>query len=164
MLVIDTGCERLHQAIGNTLRVLSTMNPPRGTTSARQIVDTAIADAVYATRCTSNSTLKTTPGGLAFGLVMILHIPLVTDLQLLQQRRQRLSDQRLIAANTQRYSYDYNVDDEVLKLRYKPDKLEPRADGSHRVERVHANGTLSIRLQPGVIERISLRRLKPYHR
>jgi transposase InsO family protein len=45
-------CERMHQAIGNTLRVLSTMNPPRGTTSARQLVDTAVADAVYATRCT----------------------------------------------------------------------------------------------------------------
>ena len=63
-----------------------------------------------------------------------------------------------------RYSYDYNVGDEVLKLKFQPDKLEPRAEGPYRVERVHANGTLSIRLQPGVIERISLRRLKPYHR
>jgi hypothetical protein len=154
----------MHQAIGNTLRVLSTMDPPEGTTSARQLVETAIADAVYATRCTYNSTLKTTPGGLAFGRDMILNIPLVTDLQLLQQRRQRLIDQRLIAANTKRYSYDYKVGDEVLKLKFQPDKLDPRAEGPYRVERVHANGTLSIRLQPGVIERISLRRLKPYHR
>jgi hypothetical protein len=75
----------------------------------------------------------------------------VTDLQLLQQRRQRLIDQRLIAANTKRYSYDYNVGDEVLKIKFQPDKLEHRADGLYRVERVHANGTLSIRLQPGVI-------------
>ena len=157
-------CERMHQAIGNTLRVLSTMDPPEGTTSARQLVETAIADAVYATRCTYNSTLKTTPGGLAFGRDMILNIPLVTDLQLLQQRRQRLIDQRLIAVNTKRYSYDYNVGDEVLKLKFQPDKLEPRAEGPFRVERVHANGTLSIRLQPGFIERISLRRLKPYLR
>ena len=47
-------CERMHQAIGNTLRVLSTMHPPRGTSSARQLVDNAIADAVYTTRCTYN--------------------------------------------------------------------------------------------------------------
>ena len=80
------------------------------------------------------------------------------------QRRRRLIDQRLITTNTKRYSYDYNVGDEVLKLRDQPDKLEPRADGPCRVERVHANGTLSIGLQLGVIERISLRRLKPYHR
>jgi hypothetical protein len=39
--------------------------------------------------------LKTTPGGLAFGRDMILNIPLITDLQQLQRRRQELIDQRL---------------------------------------------------------------------
>jgi transposase InsO family protein len=157
-------CERMHQAIGNSLRVLSTMNPPRGATNAKHLVDTAIADAVYATRCTYNSTLKTTPGGLAFGRDMILNIPLVTDLQQLQKRRQELIDQRLIVANTKRYSYDYAIGDEILKLTYFPDKLEPRATGPFTITRVHANGTLSIQLSPGVIERINLRRVKPYHR
>mmetsp|Transcript_24155 Transcript_24155/g.44924 ORF Transcript_24155/g.44924 Transcript_24155/m.44924 type:complete len:177 (+) Transcript_24155:849-1379(+) len=156
-------CERMHQSIGNSLRVLSTMNPPNGITSAKQLVDSAIADAVFATRSTYHSTLKTTPGGLAFGRDMVLNIPLVTDLQTLQRRRQELIDKRLIAANTKRFSYDYNVGDEVLKLQYKPDKLEPRATGPFPVERVHANGTLSIRISPTVLERISLRRVKPYH-
>jgi transposase InsO family protein len=157
-------CERMHQAIGNTLRILSTMDPPRGSTNAKQLVDTAIADAVYATRCTYNSALKTTPGGLAFGRDMILNIPLITDLEQLQKRRQRLIDQRLIAANTKRFSYDYQIGDEVLKLVYKPNKLEPRAVGPYPIQRVHANGTLTIQLNPGVVERISLRRVKPYHR
>jgi transposase InsO family protein len=57
-------CERMHQAIGNTLRVLSTLTPPQGLAQAVQLVDTAIADTVYATRCTYHSALKTTPGGL----------------------------------------------------------------------------------------------------
>jgi transposase InsO family protein len=157
-------CERMHQAIGNTLRVLTTMEKPRGVNSAKQLVDTAIADAFYATRCTFNSTLKTTPGGLAFGRDMILNIPLNTDLQQLQKRRQELIDQRLIAANNKRYSVDYQVGQEVLKLVYKPDKLEPRATGPYRITRVHHNGTLSIELSPGVIERINVRRVKPYHR
>ncbi|KAG7366798.1 integrase core domain containing protein [Nitzschia inconspicua] len=39
-------CERMHQAVGNTLRVLTTLEPPTGADSARQLVDTAIADAV----------------------------------------------------------------------------------------------------------------------
>jgi transposase InsO family protein len=68
--------ERMHQAIGNTLRVLSSMTPSQGLGQAEQLVDTAIADTVYATRCTYHSTLKTTPGGLAFGRDnMILDIP-----------------------------------------------------------------------------------------
>ncbi|KAG7373312.1 hypothetical protein IV203_034036 [Nitzschia inconspicua] len=119
--------ESMHQAIGNALRVLTTLEPPTGADSARQFVDTAIADAVYAARCTYNSVLKTTPGGLAFGRDMILNIPLITDLQQLQKRRQQLIDQRLILANTKRFSYDYAIGDEVLKLTYNPDKLQPRA-------------------------------------
>ena len=158
-------CERMHQSIGNTLRVLQTLEKPRGVGSAKQLVDTAIADAVYATRCTFHSTLRTTPGGLAFGRDMILNIPLQTDLLQLQKRRQELIDQRLIAANAKRIvSVDYREGQEVLKLVYKPDKLEPRAVGPYRIKRVHHNGTLSIELSPGVIERINVRRVKPYHR
>ena len=157
-------CERMHQAIGNTLRVLTTMEPPQGAVHAEQLVDTAIADAVYAARCTFHSALKTTPGGLAFGRDMILNIPLVTDLQQLQRRRQELIDQRLLVANTKRYSYDYAVGDEVLKLTPLPDKLEPRATGPFPIVRVHANGTVTITTSPGVEERINIRRLKPYRR
>jgi hypothetical protein len=61
-----------------------------------------------------------------------------------------------------RYSYDYEVGDEVLLLVYRPDKLEPRAVGPYPVTQVHTNGTLSIELSPGVIERVNIRRLKPY--
>ena len=154
----------MHQAIGNTLRVLSTLQPPAGVADAGQLIDTAIANAVYATRCTLHSGLNTTPGGLAFGRDMIMNLPLITDLHVIQERRQQLIDKRLIAANQKRYSYDYNVGDEVLKLVYNPDKLEQRATGPFKIERVHANGTVTIRLSPTTIERLSLRRIKPYRR
>ena len=154
----------MHQTIGNTLRVLSTLNPPEGVAQAEQLVDTAIADAVYATRCTYHSALKTTPGGLAFGRDMILNLPLVTDLQQLQKRRQEIIDKTLLSANTKRFSYDYAVGDEVLRLVYRPDKLEPRAVGPYTITQVHTNGTLSIELSPGVVERINIRRVKPYRR
>jgi transposase InsO family protein len=132
-------CERMHQAIGNTLRVLSTMAPPQGVAQAEQLVDTAIADAVYATRCTYHSVLKTTPGGLAFGRDMILNIPMITDLQQLQKRRQELIDGRLIEANNRRFAHDYAVGDEILRLVYRPDKLEPRVVGPYSITRVHTN-------------------------
>ena len=157
-------CERMHQSIGNTLRVLSILNPPAGMTNAHQRVDTAIASAVFASRATVHSALQTTPGGLAFGRDMVLDIPLVADLELIRQRRQQLIDSRLIASNRQRFSYDYSIGEEVLKLAYKPGKLDPRATGPYTIEQVHTNGTVTIRLSPTVIERISLRRIKPYRR
>jgi hypothetical protein len=129
----------MHQPIGNTLRVLSTMEPPQGAEQAEQLVDTAIADAVCATGCTYHSALKTTPGGLAFGRDMILNISLVTDLQQLQKRRQELIDQRLIEANTKRFAYDYATGDEVLRLVCHPDKLEPRTR-PYTITRIHTNG------------------------
>jgi hypothetical protein len=154
----------MHQTIGNALRVLSTMDPPFGLDHAVQLVDTAIADAVYATRCMYSSSLGTTPGALAFHRDMILNIPMMADLQQIQQRRQQLIDDRLIKANLKRFSYDYAVGGEVLKLVHNPDKLEPRAIGPYLITRVHTNGTLSIQIAEGVIERINIRRVKPYRR
>jgi hypothetical protein len=157
-------CERMHQAIGNTLRVLTTMKPPKGAAQMEQLVDTAIADAVYAARCTYHSALKSTPGGVAFGRDMILNIPLITDLQQLQKRRQELIDKRLIEANAKRFAYDYAVGEKVLRLAYHPDKLDPRAVGPYTITQVHANGTLTIEISPCVVERINIRRVKPYRR
>ena len=130
----------------------------------QQLADTAIANAVFATRANFSDALKTTPGGLAFGRDMVLNIPLITDLQLLQERRQQLIDQRLLVANRKRFSYDYNVNDEVLKIVYDPSKLDSRATGPYPIERVHANGTVTIHLSPTTTKRISLQRIKPYRR
>jgi hypothetical protein len=45
-------CERMHhQVVGNSLRVLSAMNPPAGITHANQLVDTEITNAMYANSC-----------------------------------------------------------------------------------------------------------------
>jgi hypothetical protein len=138
------------------------MNPSAGITHANQLVDTAIANAMYATRATVHSALKTTPGAMAFGRDMLLDIPLIADLQLIQTRQQQLINDRLIVANHKQFSYDYAIGEEVLKLIYKPGKLEPRATSPYHIERVHTNDTLTIGLNPHTIERISLRRLKPY--
>jgi hypothetical protein len=86
---------------------------------------------------------------------MILDIPLIADWLLIQQKRQLLIDQRLIEANHKCFSDDYHVGDEVLKLVPNPAKLEPRATGPYRIEPVHANDTVTIRLDS---------RIKPYKR
>jgi hypothetical protein len=155
-------CERMHQAVGNSLRVLSTMQPPAGINAARDLVDIALADALFATRASLHGALKATPGSIAFNRDMVLDIPFIADLQYLQSHRQQLINQRLIESNHKRYAFDYQPGQQVLKLAYKPDKLAPRAYGPYRIIQVHTNGTLTIRLNPHTIERISIRRVKPY--
>ena len=157
-------CERMHQSVGNTLRVLRTLQPPAGVQNAQQLVDTALANAVYATRATFHSGLQATPGALAFHRDMVLDIPFVADLETIRNNRQQLIDNRLILANRKRFSYDYVIGDEVLKIAVKPNKLDPRNDGPFTITQVHTNGTVTLRLAPHVTERISLRRIKPYRR
>ena len=157
-------CERMHQAVGNTLRAACHLNPPAGIYDANQLVDTALANAVFATRASLNSTIRASPGSLAFGRDMILDIPIVADWNFIRQHRQQLIDRRLIDVNKKRFSYAYHPGDEVLKLSYKPNKMQERATGPYRVEAVHTNGTLTIRLNPHTIERISIRRVKPFKR
>jgi hypothetical protein len=42
-------CERMHQAVGNSLRVLWQWTPPNHLDYAHLLVDTALANAMYAT-------------------------------------------------------------------------------------------------------------------
>jgi hypothetical protein len=102
------------------------LHPPAGTQDALQLVDAAVASAVCATRPNFHSSPNATPGGLAFGRDMVLDMPLIPDLQLIQEQRQRLIDDHLVAANQRRFSCDHNVGNKVLKLKHKP--------GAFRVE------------------------------
>ena len=45
-----------------------------------------------------------------------------------------------------------------------PAKLDARAEGPFIIEQVHTNGTVSITRAPNIVERINVRRLKPYYR
>ena len=51
-----------------------------------------------------------------------------------------------------------------MVLTYKPNKLEARAHGPYRVIRSHVNGTVTIRRNAAVTERLNVRRIRPYRR
>jgi hypothetical protein len=155
-------CERMHQSVGNSLRVLKQWNPPAGLNDAHALVDAALANAMYATRASFHSGLQTTPGALAFHRDMVMNIPLMSDLMLIQHNQQQLIDNRLIESNRRRFSYDYQPNQEVLKLEYKPDKLAPRATGPYQITSIHTNGTITIQLTPHTRQRISIRNVKPF--
>ena len=140
------------------------MNPPDGINTANQLVDSALANCMFATCTAIHGGIKASPGSLTFGRGMILDIPVISDWLFIQQRRQQLIDERLIAANRKRFFYDYQPGQEVLKLAYKPDKLQPRATGPYTIEAVYTNGTLTIRKDAHTVERLSIQQVKPYHR
>jgi hypothetical protein len=145
----------MHQAVGNSLRVLKQWTPPNHLDDAHLLVDTALANTMYAMCSTFHSGLMTiTPGALSFGHDMVMNIPLIADLTLICNNYQRLIDECPIHSNACHHSYDCQPGQEVLKLVYKPYKLKPRAQGPYDIIAVHTNGTLTIQLNAHTTERI----------
>ena len=153
----------MHLTVGNALRVMSSLNPPDGVITANQMVDTALANCMYATRAAVHGALQASPGSLVFNRDMILDIPMIADWNYIQEHRQQLIDRRLVEANSKRFFKDYAVGEEILKYTYKPNKLQPRAEGPYTIERVHTNGTVTIRINPHIVKRINIRRIRPFY-
>ena len=62
----NTIIKRLHQTMGDILRVILRIKPPTGENDANQIVDNALATYVHSSRCAVNHTIQTSPGALVF--------------------------------------------------------------------------------------------------
>ena len=154
--------ECLHQTVTNILHSTLYANPPDNQLEAELLVDTALQKAAYAMRATVHTTLKATPGSLVYQRDMILNIPVVADLLDITAWRQHLIDERTMAENRKRISHDYQPNDQVLVLVYKPDKLEPRARGPYRILHTHVNGTITIQRSLTIMKRINIRCLRPY--
>jgi transposase InsO family protein len=155
-------CERLHQTVGDVLRSLSYTYVPRNYAEATNLIDTALATAAYAARTALHGTLGMSPGAMVFNRDMILDIPHIADFETLRLRRQAVIEKNNLKSNKSRISMDYQPGDKVLKLIYHPNKLEPRAEGPYEIQKVHTNGTITIKLTPFVTERVNIRRVRPY--
>jgi hypothetical protein len=88
-------CKHMHQMIANISRILLHSQLPRKDQQAADLIDTALAMAMYATRASIHHSLSISPGALAFQRDMILNIPLIADLELIRQRRQVIIDDNL---------------------------------------------------------------------
>ena len=122
-------CERIHQTVGNLLRVLLYTNPPRTVANAAYLIDQALATAMHSMRVNVTTTLKGSPVSLVFGRDMFLDIPLIDDLQMIQEHRQTLVNGRLRRMNQICRSFDYIQGQRVLKKNHRPDKLGELIEG-----------------------------------
>jgi transposase InsO family protein len=157
-------CERLHSTIGDILRSMLHENPPTNVAQAYELVDTALASAQYAVRASVHRTMGLSPGAIVFHRDMFHPIPLLINYNDLRERRQQVIDYNIRRANQRRRFQDYQPGQEVLVLSYMPDKMDPRATGPFKITAVHVNGTVTIQRAENVVERINVRRLRPYQR
>jgi len=148
--------ERVHGTIGNMIRTFNFDNvdddePFAGLVSA----------VCFGIRSTYHTTLKATPGQLVFGRDMIFPIQHQADWQMIEEQKQRRIAENNKRENERRVEHDYAVGDRVLKLIADPNKVEPKREGPCTIERVHTNGTVTLRFG-NLIERLNIRQIVPY--
>ena len=155
-------CERVHKTIGDHLRILIHEHPPQNIDEAHSFIDSCIASTNRALRTAVHRTLQVSPGSLVFHRDMLLPIPLLVDFELIRERRQVVIDDNNRCANLRRHSHDYQPGNKVLLIRDSGAKMESTTSGPYTIERVHTNGTVTILRNPGVVERVNIRRIKPF--
>jgi hypothetical protein len=146
------------------LRSMLHEHPPMNVAQAYELIDTALASAQFAVRASVNRTMGLPPGAIVFHRDMFHAIPLLINYNDLRERHQAVIDENNRRANRRRHFHDYQPGQEVLVLTFQPNKTEPRAIGPFRIDQVHVNGTITIRRNEFVTERINVRRVRPYHR
>ena len=153
--------EASHKAIGQNIRTTVHSKLPTTPQEADHLVDEALAIAMHAHRCASNSTLGNySAGALVFQRDMFLDIPLISDILTLTKHRQALIDQRLLRANRKRRRHEFKVNDYVYVRAIRKHKLDLTYIGPFKILQVHTNNTVTI-LRGQVHERINIRHLKP---
>ena len=121
---------------------------------------TAVA---HATRSTYHTTLKASPGQLAFGRDMILPINIKADWAVIAQRKQELINKSNMRENSKRINYNYKPGDKVMvELPGINPKLSTPRTGPYVVSNVNDNGTITINKDGVVTQPINIRRVTPY--
>jgi hypothetical protein len=94
----DAICEKLHQTAANAPRVSIHARSSQNVDDAAFLIDTALSTAACLARAATHSNLKISPGALIFHRNMMLHTPIIADLHLLQQQRQKRSSTKICHA------------------------------------------------------------------
>jgi hypothetical protein len=158
-------CEWLHQSVGNALHIFIHQATPFNVHSIAELVDSALAMALHATRSTIHRTLGMTPGGIVFNRDMFHNIPFLTNFHILQEWHQLVIDDNLRRANKKRRQHDYKPGDECLILDHEAtSKLDTKYIGTFTIVHAHVNGTITIQRTPHVTDRVNIRQVQPYFR
>ena len=108
-------CKQMHQTIATILKTTIKASPPQNVDDVNNLVEDTLAAVMHILRATASTTLKATPGGLAFSRDMLLNVPLISDWKAIQEHREQLVNKALLKSNQKRINYDYRVGQKILK-------------------------------------------------
>ena len=153
--------ERVHQTLGNMLRTHELEDKELDPHEPFKMYLSSVA---WAIRSTYHTTLDATPGQVVFGRDMILPIQHKADWALIRQRKERAIERNNARENKTRTAHTFRVGEKVLLT--KPGRILPKlrtpTEGPYEIQAVYANGTVKID-KGTVTEKVSLRRILPYH-
>ena len=156
--------ERVHQVVGNALRVLEINKDPENRVIDDQDPwDNVLSQVAWAIRSTYHTTLEATPGQLVYARDMLLPVKYRIHWAHVRTRKQELINSNNARENKKRLAHTYNVGDKVVLE--KPGiirKLDTPRTGPHEVLQTYTNGNVRIRRGP-ILERVNIRRISPYH-
>ena len=95
-------CKKNHKKVADILQVTLHTNPPQNINEANELIDAALATAMYAIRCAVSATLNKSTGALAYNRNMFMDVPLIEYLNVIRDRRQHLIDENLRRQNAKR--------------------------------------------------------------
>ena len=94
---------------------------------------------------------------------MFLDVPVVADLLAIREKRQSTVDKDTQQNNSKCYFYNYRAGEKILKNRHDWRKLGEKRDRPYKITWVHTNGNVTVQLRDGLMDRLNLREIKPYH-
>ena len=152
----NTVCEHMHQTVANILQTLRHSTKPRSESQTNELIDKALAMAIYVMRAMVHTTLGTSPGTIVIGRDMFLNIPLVADWHILKKKRKHLINYGLRRENHKQRRWDYKVVQKVVKRIYDPTKIGKRHTGPYLISQTHVNGTVTVKLRPSITKQLNI--------
>jgi len=93
---------------------------------------------------------------------MLVDVPLIANLLVINQNKQKLVDENLRRENARRRPHNYQVGDQVDMITEDPNKLDPRKHGPYPIVKVFTNGTVRILRTENTEETVNIRKLFPH--
>ena len=153
--------ERVHQVLKDCL---STFNLEMRELQENDPFEEFTTKAAYAIRSAIHSTLGYSPAQLVFGRDMFMPVNIDADWNAIRERKQKRIDNSNTRENKKRIAHTYKAGDYItLAVTGIRPKLSPPRKGPFKILEAHANGTLTIELEPFVTDRVNVRRVHPYY-
>ena len=93
---------------------------------------------------------------------MFIDVPIVSNLIVIQNRRQQLIDSNPMRHNYKRYDYHYRIRDLIMVKVYDPTKMQEKLHGPYHIIIIRTNGIVQIQRAPKFLETFNIRKLVPY--